>query len=46
MERLENIILDIMKRWEDKQFRKKILEYKSKLNEKEKSWETKQDSGD
>ena len=46
MERLERLILDIMKRWRDKELKKKILAYKRKLNEKEKSWETKQDSGD
>ena len=39
MERLENIILDIMKRWRDKQFKKKILEYKAKINEQRKRWE-------
>jgi hypothetical protein len=38
---LEEKINQIIKRWRDKQFRKKILEYKSKLNEKKKSRKTK-----
>ena len=41
MEYLERLIEWIIKWWNDKQFRKKILAYKQKLNEKEKSWETK-----
>jgi hypothetical protein len=34
---LEELIEELIKRWKDKQFRKKILEYKSKLNEKKES---------
>ena len=41
MATLENIILEIIKRWKDKQFRKKILAYKQKLNEKKESRKTK-----
>jgi hypothetical protein len=33
---LEEVIDYIIKRWEEKQFRKKILAYKQKLNEKRK----------
>jgi hypothetical protein len=32
---LEEKINQIIKRWRDKQFRKKILAYKSKLNDKD-----------
>ena len=46
IERLFNIYMWIKKLWGKIRFKRKILAYKQKLNEKEKSWETKQDSGD
>lgn len=44
--RLEEIIEDIIKWCGERQLKKKILSYKSKLNEKKESRKTKQDSGD
>lgn len=38
MERLERLILDIMKRWRDKELKKKILAFKAKLNEQRERW--------
>lgn len=41
IERLYNICMRLKKVWGRIRFKRKILAYKQKLNEKEKSWETK-----
>ena len=41
IERLFNICMEIKKIWGNIKFKRKILAYKQKLNEEEKSWKTK-----
>ena len=41
IEYLDTLLNKLIKRFKDKQFRKKVLAYKEKLNEKKESWETK-----